>query len=195
MMFSFFKHLFPSKKKTLRRLAKNTGGVYQKRKIVRTGKVVWDYKGFIIELEYVNRNVGYYLVGGTRLSFIYTPRVEYDFILHPKSLVDDLSEWLGVEHNIKLNDKDFDEHYIIQANDDQITKRLFSDISIQYLIECFPDITVRTYNKNIIRRKLPPNHKFVLLNYPKLILNEKQIESFFMLSKKVVDRMEKNYLV
>lgn len=195
-MFSIIKHLFPSKRKTLKRLALNTGGDYQKRKLVRTGKVKWLYEGFEIEVEFVNRTVGYYIVGGTRLSFNYTPRSEYDFILHPKSLIDDLNEWIGQEKNtIKLNNPEFDNHYMIISKDEQLTRELFSDVSLQYLIECFPDITIRTFNKSIKRRTLIPNQKFILINYPKLILNEKQIEGFFMLSKKIIDRMKNSYLV
>lgn len=194
-MFKFLSHLLPSKKKALKQFAKSSSGSYIPRKVIRTGKIIWKYKHINIELEYINRAVGYYLVSSTRIVFEYKPNVDFDFIMHPHSIVDDITEWLGEKYFIKLNNKRFDDFFVLQGSDKLITRKLFSDVSVQYLTENFPELTVKTYSENIKRKVVAKGSKLLVINYPKPILNQNELESYFILAQKIIDRMKRDKLI
>jgi hypothetical protein len=136
----FLRQLFgPSRDEIWRQLAAELGADYES-SFWTGGKVSIEYGQWTITLDTYTVSTGKTQHTYTRFRAPYVNPDGFRFGIYRRHLFTDLAKWLGMQ-DIAVGHPEFDEAFVVQANDEEKVKALFADDSIRRLVAAQPDVS------------------------------------------------------
>ncbi len=137
---SFLRTVFgPSREEIWRQFCSQTGANYVARGFWKGGKVEAVHGQWTVTLDIYVVNNGEYSTSYTRMRAPYVNPDGFSFTIYRKGIFTALGKWLGMQ-DVTVGFEDFDRDFVIQGNDEQKLRRLFSSKKIRELITIQPQL-------------------------------------------------------
>lgn len=129
----------PSRKEIWKQLCDQTGASYVDGKLWKSDKVEATHGQWHLTLDPYVVSTGKSTITYTRMRAPYVNPDGFRFTIYRKGIFTDIGKWLGMQ-DVTVGYEDFDRDFVIQGNDEQKLRRLFSSQKLRDLIAAQPEI-------------------------------------------------------
>ena len=138
----FLREVFgPSKDEVWAQLARELGADFDDGGLWRGSKVTAHVKEWTVTLDTHSVSTAKSTVVYTRMRAPFVNRDGFQFKIYRRGFFSGLGKKLGMQ-DIDIGDPEFDQDYIVQANEPEKARQLLANPAIRALIQVQPDITL-----------------------------------------------------
>ncbi len=135
-----FRKLFgPSREEIWRQFCDQTHSTYVAGSFLKSDKVEATHDQWTVTLDLYVVSTGKSSVTYTRMRAPYVNPDGFRFNVYQKSVFTEIGKWFGMQ-DVTVGYEAFDQNFVIQGNDEQKLRRLFSSQKIRDLITAQPNI-------------------------------------------------------
>jgi hypothetical protein len=179
----------PSKDEVWRKLSQEIGAEFIEGGFWRGNKVQAHVGPWTITLDDFIDESECSHVTYTRMRAPYINPEGFRFTIYRKSLFSDLSKLMGMQ-DIEVGDPEFDEAFIINGNDEDRVRQLFSACKIRQMIHSLPDIRLTVKDsEGWFGPKFPENVDELHFQVLGVIKDVDRLKALFDLFAAVLDRL------
>ena len=169
----------PNQHEVWQRLAEETGADFVAGGFVRRAKVVIRVKEWTITLDTYTVSHGRHYTTYTRLRAPYLNKDNFRFRIYRKSIFTGLGKLLGMQ-DIEIGDREFDEAFVIQGNNPDKLKQLFSHEPLRTLIATQPNFSVQVKEDDgWFSTEFPQGVDELYFSVPGVIKDTERLKSLF----------------
>jgi hypothetical protein len=179
----------PSKDEVWRQLCEQTGAEFVQGGFLKGSKVRAHVGPWTITLDTHTESSGESAVTYTRMRAPYVNPDGFRFTISRKGLFSDLGKLLGMQ-DIEVGDPEFDEAFIIKANEESRVQTLFADAELRALIQAEPKIRLEVKDsEGWFGPKFPEDVDELHFQVIGVIKDVDRLKSLFDLFAAVLDRL------
>lgn len=174
----------PSKERIWQELSREINALYVKGSFWGTDQVVARHESWEIVLDnYYARDVQY-----TQMRALYSNRDHFRFKIWRRGFFSDMGVLFGMQ-DIQVGHAQFDNDYIIQANDESKVRALLDNERIRLLIEAQPEILLSSGHVSDWYVTLPYGVDELHFCYAGVITDKQRLRDLFDLFSEVLDQL------
>ncbi|HWF05533.1 MAG TPA: DUF3137 domain-containing protein [Candidatus Angelobacter sp.] len=130
----------PSRKEIWQQFCAQTGSNFVEGGFWKSDKVEAAHNQWTVTLDLYVVSTGKSSVTYTRMRAPYVNPDSFRFTIYRKGIFTEIGKWFGMQ-DVTVGYEDFDRDFVIQGNDEQKLRKLFSSQKIRDLIAVQPDIS------------------------------------------------------
>jgi hypothetical protein len=130
----------PSRKEIWQQFCAQTGSNFVEGGFWKSDKVEAAHNQWTVTLDLFVVSTGKSSVTYTRMRAPYVNPDGFRFTIYRKGIFTEIGKWFGMQ-DVTVGHEDFDRDFVIQGNDEQKLRKLFSSQKIRDLIAAQPDIS------------------------------------------------------
>ena len=187
---SMLKNIFgPSKKEIWSQIANDIGGDYIEGGFWERDTLRYTYGEWEILLDTYSQSNGNSSTTYTRIRVPFINKDQLRFKIYKEHFFSPVGKFFGMQ-DILINDAYFDDHYIIQGNNEQKIKFLLKDTTLKKMINKQPKIHLEIKNdEGWFGQKFPKNVDQVYFQCTGIIKEKKKLLDLFDLFSTLLDRL------
>jgi hypothetical protein len=130
----------PSRKEIWQQFCAQTGSSFVEGGFLKSDKIEAAHNQWTVTLDLFVVSTGKSTVTYTRMRAPYVNPDGFRFTIYRKGIFTEIGKWFGMQ-DVTVGHEDFDRDFVIQGNDEQKLRKLFSSQKIRDLIAAQPDIS------------------------------------------------------
>jgi hypothetical protein len=179
----------PSKDEVWRQLSEETGADFIQGGFWKGSKVQAHVGHWTVTLDTHTESSGEWSDTYTRMRAPYVNPEGFRFTIYRKRFFSDLGKLLGMQ-DIEVGDPEFDEAFIIKANDESKVRTLFDDPNLRRLVQAQPDIRLEVKDsEGWFGPRFPENVDELHFQVVGVIKDVGRLKALFELFAAVLDRL------
>ncbi|WP_034328869.1 hypothetical protein [Alkaliphilus transvaalensis] len=186
----FKKLLGPGLDEVWSQLAEEIGGEFIKGSFTKSSKLITKLKEWTIVLDTYTVSTGKSSIVYTRMRVPYVTTDGFHFKVYKKSIFSDIGKLFKMQ-DVVIGHEEFDEEFIIKANNEEQVRKLLSKDSIRFLINENPSITLEIQDKEegLFVEKLPEKTRFLLFQEVGVIKDTERLKKLYLLASEVLNQL------
>lgn len=180
------KNFFKKKHVAWNKISSEIGAEYKKGSFFKSDVLEYKHKESIITLDYYTVSTGNSAITYTRMRSP-LPKNSFYFNIYRENIFSSIRKKFGME-DIIIEDKFFDDKFIIQSNDKDKIKFILKDDKLKKLIHSQPKISFKIKdNKGWFSRYFPKGEDELYFECPMVIKDEKLLKNLFEMFSRFLD--------
>ena len=181
------KKIFKKKHVAWNKISNEIGAEYKKGSFFKSDVLEFNHKESIITLDYYTVSTGNSAITYTRMRSPLTNKNSFYFNIYRENIFSSIRKKFGME-DIIIDDKFFDDKFIIQSNDKDKIKFILKDDKLKKLIHSQPRISFKIKdNKGWFSRYFPKGEDELYFECPMVIKDEKLLKNLFEMFSRFLD--------
>ena len=181
------KKIFKKKHVAWNKISNEIGAEYKKGSFFKSDVLEFNHRESIITLDYYTVSTGNSAITYTRMRSPLTNKNSFYFNIYRENVFSSIRKKFGME-DIIIEDKFFDDKFIIQSNDKDKIKFILKDDKLKKLIHSQPRISFKIKdNKGWFSRYFPKGEDELYFECPMVIKDEKLLKNLFEMFSRFLD--------
>ena len=181
------KKIFKKKHVAWNKISNEIGAEYKKGSFFKSDVLEFNHRESIITLDYYTVSTGNSAITYTRMRSPLTNKNSFYFNIYRENIFSSIRKKFGME-DIVIEDKFFDDKFIIQSNDKDKIKFILKDDKLKKLIHSQPRISFKIKdNKGWFSRYFPKGEDELYFECPMVIKDEKLLKNLFEMFSRFLD--------
>ena len=181
------KKIFKKKHVAWNKISNEIGAEYKKGSFFKSDVLEFNHRESIITLDYYTVSTGNSAITYTRMRSPLTNKNSFYFNIYRENIFSSIRKKFGME-DIIIEDKFFDDKFIIQSNDKDKIKIILKDDKLKKLIHSQPKISYKIKdNKGWFSRYFPKGEDELYFECPMVIKDEKLLKNLFEMFSRFLD--------
>ena len=181
------KKIFKKKHVAWNKISNEIGAEYKKGSFFKSDVLELNHRESIITLDYYTVSTGNSAITYTRMRSPLTNENSFYFNIYRENIFSSIRKKFGME-DIIIEDKFFDDKFIIQSNDKDKIKFILKDDKLKKLIHSQPKISFKIKdNKGWFSRYFPKGEDELYFECPMVIKDEKLLKNLFEMFSRFLD--------
>ena len=181
------KKIFKKKHVAWNKISNEIGAEYKKGSFFKSDVLELNHRESIITLDYYTVSTGNSAITYTRMRSPLTNKNSFYFNIYRENIFSSIRKKFGME-DIIIEDKFFDDKFIIQSNDKDKIKFILKDDKLKKLIHSQPKISFKIRdNKGWFSRYFPKGEDELYFECPMVIKDEKLLKNLFEMFSRFLD--------
>ncbi len=181
------KNIFKKKHVAWNKISNEIGAEYKKGSFFKSDVLEFNHRESIITLDYYTVSTGNSAITYTRMRSPLTNKNSFYFNIYRENIFSSIRKKFGME-DIIIEDKFFDDKFIIQSNDKDKIKIILKDDKLKKLIHSQPKISYKIKdNKGWFSRYFPKGEDELYFECPMVIKDEKLLKNLFEMFSRFLD--------
>ena len=181
------KKIFKKKHVAWNKISNEIGAEYKKGSFFKSDVLELNHRESIITLDYYTVSTGNSAITYTRMRSPLTNKNSFYFNIYRENIFSSIRKKFGME-DIIIEDKFFDDKFIIQSNDKDKIKFILKDDKLKKLIHSQPKISFKIKdNKGWFSRYFPKGEDELYFECPMVIKDEKLLKNLFEMFSRFLD--------
>ena len=181
------KKIFKKKHVAWNKISNEIGAEYKKGSFFKSDVLELNHRESIITLDYYTVSTGNSAITYTRMRSPLTNKNSFYFNIYRENIFSSIRKKFGME-DIVIEDKFFDDKFIIQSNDKDKIKFILKDDKLKKLIHSQPRISFKIKdNKGWFSRYFPKGEDELYFECPMVIKDEKLLKNLFEMFSRFLD--------
>ena len=181
------KKFFKREHEAWNKISNEIGAEYKKGSFFKSSVLELNYKEWIITLDYYTVSTGNSAVTYTRMRSPLSSKNNFYFNIYRENMFSSIRKKFGME-DVIIEDKNFDEKFIIQSNDKDKIKLILQDDKLKNLIHSQPRISFKIKdNKGWFSKYFPKGADELHFQCPMVIKDEKLLKNLFKMFSRFLD--------
>ena len=181
------KKIFKKKHVAWNKISNEIGAEYKKGSFFKSDVLEFNHRESIITLDYYTVSTGNSAITYTRMRSPLTNENSFYFNIYRENIFSSIRKKFGME-DIIIEDKFFDDKFIIQSNDKDKIKFILKDDKLKKLIHSQPKISFKIKdNKGWFSRYFPKGEDELYFECPMVIKDEKLLKNLFEMFSRFLD--------
>ena len=181
------KKIFKKKHVAWNKISNEIGAEYKKGSFFKSDVLELNHRESIITLDYYTVSTGNSAITYTRMRSPLTNKNSFYFNIYRENIFSSIRKKFGME-DIIIEDKFFDDKFIIQSNDKDKIKIILKDDKLKKLIHSQPKISFKIKdNKGWFSRYFPKGEDELYFECPMVIKDEKLLKNLFEMFSRFLD--------
>ena len=181
------KKIFKKKHVAWNKISNEIGAEYKKGSFFKSDVLELNHRESIITLDYYTVSTGNSTITYTRMRSPLTNKNSFYFNIYRENIFSSIRKKFGME-DIIIEDKFFDDKFIIQSNDKDKIKFILKDDKLKKLIHSQPRISFKIKdNKGWFSRYFPKGEDELYFECPMVIKDEKLLKNLFEMFSRFLD--------
>ena len=181
------KKIFKKKHVAWNKISNERGAEYKKGSFFKSDVLEFNHRESIITLDYYTVSTGNSAITYTRMRSPLADKNSFYFNIYRENIFSSIRKKFGME-DIIIEDKFFDDKFIIQSNDKDKIKFILKDDKLKKLIHSQPRISFKIKdNKGWFSRYFPKGEDELYFECPMVIKDEKLLKNLFEMFSRFLD--------